>query len=95
MREQLIQHFSPHSVQLLHDKSTAQGQWQMHFTNSSITLPLTQIQAFDTKLATWCFQYTPMPPNFLNLVVKAEWQDIFTYLIAMTKTSTVAPSLHL
>ncbi len=65
--------------QLLHDKPTAHGQWQMHVTNSSITLPLTQKQTFDTKLATWYFQYTPTPPTFQNLVVKAERQDIFTY----------------
>jgi hypothetical protein len=52
------------------------------------------MQAFDTKLATWYYQYTQTPPTFPNLVLKAEWQDTFTYQIAMTKTSTIAPYSH-
>jgi hypothetical protein len=94
MRERLIQHFLPHSAKLQHNKPTAHGQWRMHVTNSLIMLPLTQIQAFDTKLATWYFWHTQMPPTFLKLVVKAEQQDIFTYQIAITKTSTMAPYSH-
>jgi hypothetical protein len=43
----------------------------MHVTNSSIALTPTQMQAFDTKCATWYFQYTQMPPNFPNQVIKA------------------------
>jgi hypothetical protein len=79
MREQLIQHFLPHSAQLQHNIPMAHGQWWMHVTNSLITLPLTQMQAFDTKLATSYFQYTQTTPTFLNLVVKAEQQYIFAY----------------
>ncbi len=94
MHERLIKHFLPHSAQLQHNKPMAHGQWQMHVTNSSITLPLTQMQTFDTKLATWYFLYTQTPPTFPNLVVKAEQQDIFTFQIAMVKTSTMAPYSH-
>jgi hypothetical protein len=52
MRKRLTQHFLPHSVPLQHVKPMAHRQWQMHFTNSSITLPHTQMQAFDTNHAT-------------------------------------------
>jgi hypothetical protein len=50
--------------------------------------------AFATKLATWYYWYTQMPPSFLNLVVKAERQDTCTYQIVITKTSTMAPYSH-
>jgi hypothetical protein len=91
IHEWLIQHFLPHSAQSQHNKPTAHGQWQMNVINSWITLPLTQIQAFETTLATWYLQSTQTPPTFPNLVVKAEQQDISTYQIVMTKTSTMAP----
>jgi hypothetical protein len=94
MRERLVQHFLLHSAKLQHGKPTAHGQWQMHVTNSSIMLPLTQMQAFDTKRATWYFQYTQMLPTFLKQGVKVERRDISTYPIAMTKTSTIAPYSH-
>jgi hypothetical protein len=93
MREQLIQYFLLHSAPSQH-KPTAHVQWWMHVTNSLITLPLTQMLAFDTKLATWYYWYTQTPPTFPILVVKAEWQNIFTYRIAMSKTSTMAPYSH-
>jgi hypothetical protein len=56
----------------------------MLVTNFSITLPLTQMQAFDTKLATWYFWYTQMPSTFPKLEVKAEQQDVVIYQVAMT-----------
>jgi hypothetical protein len=75
----------------------ANGTWAVadachqHF---SITLALTQMQAFDTERATWYFQYTQTPPTFPNLVVKAERQDISTYQITIMKTSTMMPYSH-
>jgi hypothetical protein len=50
------QHFLLHSAPLQHDKPMSHGQWQMHVTNSLITLPHTQMQAFNTKCATWYCQ---------------------------------------
>jgi hypothetical protein len=64
----------------------ANGTWAVadachqHF---SITLPLTQMRAFDTQRAIWYFQYTQTSPTFPNLVVKAERQDISTYQMAI------------
>jgi hypothetical protein len=93
MRKQLTQHFSPHSAPLQHTKATTHGQWLMHVTNSSTTLLHIPMQAFDTKHVTWYCWYTWMHHTFPNQVVKVEQQDISTYPIAMTKTSTMAPFL--
>jgi hypothetical protein len=91
MNKQLTQHFLPLSVPFNDDKPTAHGQWLMHVTNSSITLPHTQMQVFDTKLATWHCQYIRTCPTCPNQVVKVEWQVISTYPIAMINTSTMVP----
>jgi hypothetical protein len=58
MREQLTQHFLPHSVPLQHTKAMTHRQWLMHVTNSSTTLLHIPMQAFGTRHATRYYQYT-------------------------------------
>ena len=91
MHKQLTQHFLLHSAPLQYNKATAHGQWLMRVTNSFSTLLHIPMQAFDTRHATWYCWYTWMHPTFPNQVVKVERQNISTYLIAMTKTSTMEP----
>ncbi len=94
MREQLTQHFLPHSVPLQHAKAMAYRQWLMHATNSLTTLLHIPMQAFNTRRRTWYCWYLRTRHTFPNPVVKVEQQVISTYSIAMTKTSTMEPFSH-
>ncbi len=91
MREQLTQHFLPHSVPLQHAKAMAHRQWLIRVTNSSAMLLHIQMQAFGTGRATWYYQYTWTRHTFPNPAIKVEQPVISTYPIAMMKTSTMAP----
>ncbi len=90
MPEKLTQHFLPHSVPLQHAKAMAQWQWRMHVTNSSTTSLHIPMQEFDTRRATWYYQYTRTRHTFLNPAVKVKQPVVSNSPIAMMKTSTMA-----
>jgi hypothetical protein len=93
MHKRLIQHFfAALSTIAAHQANGTRA--VAYACHQLLDYAATHPNAIDTKLATWYFQFTQMPPTFPNLVVKAKRQDISTYQIAIKKTSTMVLYSH-